>query len=506
MNKYEVLGIVGEGAYGVVLKCRNKETTEIVAIKKFKESDDDEVLRKTTLREVKILRMLRHNNIVSLKEAFKRKSKLYLVFEYVEKNLLEVLEEEPTGMDPEMVRLYIYQLVQAIHWCHSNSVIHRDIKPENLLINIRSKTLKLCDFGFARVLSSKANEDLTDYVATRWYRAPELLLGSTNYTFAVDMWAIGCIMGEISDGQPIFPGDSEVDQLYIIQKVLGPLTSDHLDMFMTNPRFAGLKFPDMSRPETLQNKYLGKLSKRALGFMRSLLVMEPKDRLNSQACLEDIYFESLVQEQQGRLSTTIPPVSAAIATNVSGLQSQQQGQGPQGPVPMSGVKSGAMTMPAINGALNVSGGSGAGGGGVSNSGKLLQVNPSGQQSQMEFSNNHLPASELLDWHTQQGSNGASAGAAGAGTYYKEPTPNASIQGQLSPRSQQHQLYLHQQQQLSAEQQYVQQQQQFQHQSQLQQMQQPPDLNQMKAETPGSALLLLRFKLCHVLNNLSLSFL
>lgn len=484
MNKYEVLGIVGEGAYGVVLKCRNKETTEIVAIKKFKESDDDEVLRKTTLREVKILRMLRHNNIVSLKEAFKRKSKLYLVFEYVEKNLLEVLEEEPTGMDPEMVRLYIYQLVQAIHWCHSNSVIHRDIKPENLLINIRSKTLKLCDFGFARVLSSKANEDLTDYVATRWYRAPELLLGSTNYTFAVDMWAIGCIMGEISDGQPIFPGDSEVDQLYIIQKVLGPLTSDHLDMFMTNPRFAGLKFPDMSRPETLQNKYLGKLSKRALGFMRSLLVMEPKDRLNSQACLDDIYFESLVQEQQGRLGTTIPPVSAAIATNVGQQSQQQQGQGS---VPMSGVKSGAMTMPAINGALNVSGGSGAGGsGGVSNSGKLLQVNPSGQQqqSQMEFSNSHLPASELLDWHTQQGSNGASAGAAGAttGTYYKDQTQNAITQGQ-SPRSQQHQLYLQQQHQLSVEQQYLQQQQQ--QQFQQQQSQQPPDLNQMKAETPGN---------------------
>lgn len=494
MNKYEVLGIVGEGAYGVVLKCRNKETTEIVAIKKFKESDDDENLRKTTLREVKILRMLRHNNIVSLKEAFKRKSKLYLVFEYVEKNLLEVLEEEPSGMDPEMVRLYIYQLVQAIHWCHSNSVIHRDIKPENLLINIRSKTLKLCDFGFARVLSSKANEELTDYVATRWYRAPELLLGSTNYTFAVDMWAIGCIMGEISDGQPIFPGDSEVDQLYIIQKVLGPLTSDHLDMFMTNPRFAGLKFPDMSRPETLQNKYLGKLSKRALGFMRSLLVMEPKDRLNSQACLEDIYFESL-QDPQSRV-TTIPPVSAAIAANLG-----QQSQPGQGQVPMSGVKSGAMTMPAIHGALNASGGSGtgAGGGGISNSGKLLQVNPSGpQQPQMEFSNNNLPASELMDWHTQQGNNGVLAAATvGAGTYYKEQTNSSLPLGQISPRSQQQQQYMQQQQQqLSAEQQYLQQQQYQQMQQQQQhQMQQQPEMSQMKAETPGNVSSLMVFNYC-----------
>ncbi len=169
MNKYEVLGVVGEGAYGVVLRCRNKESGEIVAIKKFKESDDDEVLRKTTLREVKILRMLRHNNVVSLTEAFRRKTKLYLVFEYVDKNLLEVLEEQPQGLDPELVRSYTLQLVHAIHWCHSNEVIHRDIKPENLLINVRTKTLKLCDFGFARIISPNNTQELTDYVATRWY-------------------------------------------------------------------------------------------------------------------------------------------------------------------------------------------------------------------------------------------------------------------------------------------------------------------------------------------------
>ena len=238
MNKYEVLGVVGEGAYGVVLRCRNKESGEVLAIKKFKESDDDEVLRKTTLREVKILRMLRHTNIVSLIEAFRRKGKLYLVFEYVEKNLLEVLEEQPQGLDPEVVRMYTFQLIHAIYWCHSNDVIHRDIKPENLLINLKTQTLKLCDFGFARTIS-KSSQELTDYVATRWYRAPELLLGSTSYGFGVDMWAIGCIMGEISDGQPIFPGESEVDQLYIVQKIIGPLIAEHLELFLSNPRFAG---------------------------------------------------------------------------------------------------------------------------------------------------------------------------------------------------------------------------------------------------------------------------
>lgn len=292
MNKYEVLGVVGEGAYGVVLKCRNKESNGIVAIKKFKVSDDDEILRKTALREVKLLRLLRHGNIVSLIEAFRRKGKLYLVFEYVEKNLLEVLEEQPQGLDPSLVRHYIFQLCQAIHWCHSNEVVHRDIKPENLLIDVAHRQLKLCDFGFARLLNNP-NEELTDYVATRWYRAPELLLGSTQYSFSVDLWAIGCIMGEITDGQPLFPGESEVDQLYIIQKIVGPLIPAHTDLFLANSRFAGLKFPDMSRPETLQKKYMGTLSKRSLHFMQQVLSMDPAERPTSEEALNHPYFQSM---------------------------------------------------------------------------------------------------------------------------------------------------------------------------------------------------------------------
>jgi len=224
MNKYEVLGVVGEGAYSVVLKCKNKETNDVVAVKKFKESEDDEVVRKTTLREVKILRMLKHDNIVTLREAFRRKGRLYLVFEYVDRTLLEVTEANPSGVDPALVMKYVYQLVKAIDWCHSNNVIHRDIKPENLLISL-DNTLKLCDFGFARTMPQRGAA-LTDYVATRWYRAPELLLAweqngqaCAAYGYAVDMWAIGCIMGELIDGQPLFPGESEIDQLYLIQRV-----------------------------------------------------------------------------------------------------------------------------------------------------------------------------------------------------------------------------------------------------------------------------------------------
>lgn len=146
MNKYEVLGLVGEGnshsgAYGIVIKCRNKDSNEIVAIKKFKESEDEESSKKAVIREVKILRMLKHDNVVQLKEAFRRKGKLYLVFEFVEKNLLELLEENPNGMEvpskqPLRIKSYIYQLCKSIDYCHQQGIVHRDIKPENLLISL----------------------------------------------------------------------------------------------------------------------------------------------------------------------------------------------------------------------------------------------------------------------------------------------------------------------------------------------------------------------------------
>lgn len=329
MNKYELLGVVGEGAYGIVLKCRNKDTGETVAIKKFKEAEDDEEnVRKTMVREVKILRMLRHPNIVNLKEAFRRKSKLYLVFEFVSKNLLEVLEANPSGVGEDAMQRYMLQLCLAIDCCHSQNVMHRDIKPENLLINVREQQLKLCDFGFARTYTGNTN--LSDYVATRWYRAPELLLGSTGYEKSVDMFAMGCIMGELADGEPLFPGESEIDQLYIIQRMLGPLTSQQNELFLRNPQFVGLKFPDMSRPETLQKKYAGKLSKQALSFIKTLLHMEPADRATSRECIDHPYFDDMRHEYVSLSSRVVSDprtsrsASSASERNADAVDTTQQ--------------------------------------------------------------------------------------------------------------------------------------------------------------------------------------
>ncbi|XP_054327927.1 cyclin-dependent kinase-like 5 isoform X2 [Pongo pygmaeus] len=290
MNKFEILGVVGEGAYGVVLKCRHKETHEIVAIKKFKDSEENEEVKETTLRELKMLRTLKQENIVELKEAFRRRGKLYLVFEYVEKNMLELLEEMPNGVPPEKVKSYIYQLIKAIHWCHKNDIVHRDIKPENLLIS-HNDVLKLCDFGFARNLSEGNNANYTEYVATRWYRSPELLLGAP-YGKSVDMWSVGCILGELSDGQPLFPGESEIDQLFTIQKVLGPLPSEQMKLFYSNPRFHGLRFPAVNHPQSLERRYLGILNSVLLDLMKNLLKLDPADRYLTEQCLNHPTFQT----------------------------------------------------------------------------------------------------------------------------------------------------------------------------------------------------------------------
>jgi cyclin-dependent kinase-like len=301
MNKYEILNLIGEGAYGTVLKSLNKETNEIVAIKKFKGPEDDEASKKSVMRELKILRQLKHDNIVQFKEAFKRKGLLYLVLEFVDRNLLQVLEYSQDGLEEELVRKYMFQLCLALDHCHKQGIVHRDIKPENLLISNTQK-LKLCDFGFARNLTK---EPMTDYVATRWYRSPELLLG-TSYGKEVDVWAAGCIMGEITDGQPLFPGDNEIDQLYVIQKVLGSLTTDQKHAFESNPRFSNVKFPDISSYETLERRFSYKLSTKALKFLKSLLCINPSERITIKQAINHEYFDGIRKNHsQDRPSTSL---------------------------------------------------------------------------------------------------------------------------------------------------------------------------------------------------------
>jgi cyclin-dependent kinase-like len=266
-----------------------------VAIKKFKESEEDEQVRRTTMRELRVLRQLKHENIVNLVEAFRRRGKLYLVFEYVERNMLEMLEEWPTGVSEKMVLSLTYQLLKAINKCHKHKVFHRDIKPENLLIS-ESNELKLCDFGFARGLATKGPAvPYTEYVATRWYRGPELLVGAS-YGAPVDVWSIGCIMGELAAGEATFQGVTDIDQLYTIQRSLGPLPEHLQRQFLQNPRYRGVKFPkDMPK----QSKFAGdfkkcpNISKIGIDVMAQMLVLDPDKRMTALDCLGHRAFSSL---------------------------------------------------------------------------------------------------------------------------------------------------------------------------------------------------------------------
>ena len=301
-KKYDVLGVVGEGAYGIVYKCRNKETGKYVAIKKFKEIED-KLVQKTMKRELKMLQLLKHDNVVDFQEAFIYKKNLFLVFEYVEKNLLEVLEKSPDGLNPKLIRSIIFQMCKAVHYLHINNIIHRDVKPENLLID-ENMNLKLCDFGFARKITLNSNNNnvnaMTDYVATRWYRSPVLLLSKGIYGPEVDYWAIGCIMGELADGNPMFPGENEVDQLDCIIKVLGNLPQDLVDMFYDNPLYNGKDLLKVSRPESLERKYMGKLGPTAIDFLKGLLQIDPKKRINDETVFKHKYFTSFMKEPENQ--------------------------------------------------------------------------------------------------------------------------------------------------------------------------------------------------------------
>ena len=170
------------------------------------------------LREVKSLRKLSHPNIVKLKEVIRQKDNLFFVFEFMQTNLFEHLQKNKNQFDEDKVRLMAYESLQGIAGCHKNGFMHRDLKPENLLINDQG-AVKLADFGLAREIRSRP--PLTEYVSTRWYRAPELLIGSTSYNSPVDIFAMGCILAEMYLFRPLFPGNSEADQLMKICSTLG---------------------------------------------------------------------------------------------------------------------------------------------------------------------------------------------------------------------------------------------------------------------------------------------
>ncbi|CAF0765614.1 unnamed protein product [Rotaria sp. Silwood1] len=268
MDKYEKIKKIGEGSYGQVFKCRNKETGETVAIKKFIESDDDPAIKRIAMREIRMLKHLKHENLVNLIEVFKtkRKHKLHLVFEYCDRTVLDELESHRNGVPETMIKKITYQVLNAVEFCHRHNCIHRAQQLE-----------------------------MTDYVATRWYRAPELLVGDRQYGTAVDVWAIGCVFCELYSGVPLWPGKSDVDQLYLIRKTLGNLIDKHITILKSNPHYKNVHIPEPDIIEPLEQKF-PYVSERSLDFMKSCLVMDPEKRFTCSQLLQHPYFDGFTND------------------------------------------------------------------------------------------------------------------------------------------------------------------------------------------------------------------
>lgn len=211
---------IGEGTYGVVYKGKNKITNQLVALKKIRLENDEEGVPSTAVREISLLRELQHPNIVCLQDVLMQENKLYLVFEFLSMDLKKYMESLPPNklLEPQLVKSYLHQITQGILFCHQRRTMHRDLKPQNLLID-KNGVIKLADFGLARAFGVPIRV-YTHEVVTLWYRAPEVLLGAPRYSCAIDIWSIGCIFSEMVTRRPLFHGDSEIDQLFKIFRIL----------------------------------------------------------------------------------------------------------------------------------------------------------------------------------------------------------------------------------------------------------------------------------------------
>eukprot|EP00928_Gymnodinium_smaydae_P082075 TRINITY_DN654_c0_g2_i1.p1 TRINITY_DN654_c0_g2~~TRINITY_DN654_c0_g2_i1.p1 ORF type:complete len:510 (+),score=129.97 TRINITY_DN654_c0_g2_i1:127-1656(+) len=291
LRKYEIVQKLGRGAYGIVWKAMDKKTREVVALKKCFDAFQNATDAQRTFREVMFLQELNgHENIVRLLNVLKADNDqdIYLICDYMESDLHAVIR---ANILEEIHKQYvIYQLVKALKYMHSGQLLHRDIKPSNILLN-SDCLVKVCDFGLARGIQQsdlQASPVLTDYVATRWYRAPEILLGSTAYTFGVDIWSVGCILGELVSGKPIFPGTSTMNQLDRVMEVTGRPSPTDVEAIKSPFAATMLESLPLSRSRPLAEMFPS-ASSEALDLMRSCLQFNPTKRSSAKDLLRHPY-------------------------------------------------------------------------------------------------------------------------------------------------------------------------------------------------------------------------
>ena len=333
--RYRTERVVGNGSFGVVYMAKCIDTNEVVAIKKVLQD------KRFKNRELQIIRGLQHPNIVQLKHCFysagataqelstKRSTSgstsgstddiyLNLVLEFVPDTVYKsnkMYIKSNQSMPLFLVKLYSYQMLRAIAYIHSQGICHRDIKPQNLLVDVNTHALKLCDFGSAKKL--RPDEANISYICSRYYRAPELIFGATNYTTAIDVWSVGCVAAELLLGHALFPGDSGVDQLVEIIKVLG--TPSREEIHAMNPNYTEFKFPSIK--PTPWSKVFGskKVPQEGIDLVACLLVYDPRKRLTALEAMAHPFFDELrkpgVSLPNGK---ALPPLSNWLPGELEG--------------------------------------------------------------------------------------------------------------------------------------------------------------------------------------------
>ncbi|KAF4675308.1 hypothetical protein FOL47_007925 [Perkinsus chesapeaki] len=305
MNRYKVHKMLGDGTYGCVLRAQNRQTGELVAIKKMKKKyfSWDECM---ALREVRSLRKLTHAHIVKLKEVIRESDELHLVFEFMELNLYQLLKNKDNAFPESKVRLYMFQTLMALDYMHKHGYFHRDLKPENLLVT--RDLLKLADFGLAREIRSRP--PFTDYVSTRWYRAPEVLLRNPSYNSPVDLWAVGGIMAELYTGRPLFPGSSESDEIYKICTVIGTPTAEVWPEGCRLASQIGYRFPQCGAVDL--SELVPPASNDGIDFMLSVLAWDPGRRYTARQCLSHPFFGNYTSVLQKEVATAIASMPSTV--------------------------------------------------------------------------------------------------------------------------------------------------------------------------------------------------
>lgn len=318
-ERYEVLRRLGRGAFGEVTLCRDRSRGQLVACKGIPVSSQAEDLPKAIFRELHSLQQCDHENIVRLLSYFPQAGCLHLVFEFCESDLAKLIDrarQSSRELPLAVVKAALEMLLAALAHLHGRGMIHRDVKPSNLLLT-SGGSLKLADFGLARILDPAG--PMSPQVATRWYRAPELLYGSDRYDGKVDVWAAGCILAEMLRLSPLFKGTSDIDQLFRVLQGRGTPTADRWPRAMDLPDFGKLSFPPMDpRPmEDLLPTCADAALRRLAGAM---LALDPQDRPSAASALADDAF----------FAPPAPSEEAAIAAMVRGMREGDEAAAPVG--------------------------------------------------------------------------------------------------------------------------------------------------------------------------------